>query len=70
MSRKHGVRFWLLIVLLSIMTVSGYLSQHFFALIAVSGECMEPTLESGDAIWIRKDFPDYSAGDIVVADIV
>jgi len=70
MSRKHGVRFWFLIALLGITTVLGYLSQHFFAFIVVSGKSMEPTLKSGEPIWIRKDCPNYYVGDIVVADIV
>jgi signal peptidase I len=70
MSRKHGVRFWFLIALLGITTVLGYLSQHFFAFIVVSGKSMEPTLKSGETIWIRKDCPNYYVGDIVVADIV
>jgi len=70
MSRKHGVRFWFLIALLGITTVLGHLSQHFFAFIVVSGKSMEPTLKSGETIWIRKDCPNYYVGDIVVADIV
>jgi len=70
MSRKHGVRFWFLIALLGITTVLGYLSQHFFAFIVVSGKSMEPTLKSWETIWIRKDCPNYYVGDIVVADIV
>lgn len=70
MSRKHGVRFWFLVALLGITTVLGYLSQHFFAFIVVSGKSMEPTLKSGETIWIRKDCPNYYVGDIVVADIV
>jgi signal peptidase I len=70
MSRKHGVRFWFLIALLGITTMLGYLSQHFFAFIVVSGKSMEPTLKSGEIIWIRKNCPNYYVGDIVVADIV
>ena len=70
MSRKHGVRFWFLIALLGITTMLGYLSQHFFAFIVVSGESMEPTLKSGETMWIRKDCTDYYVGDVVVADIV
>ena len=70
MPRKHGVRFWFLIALLGITTMLGYLSQHFFAFIVISGESMEPTLKSGETIWIRKDCTDYYVGDVVVADIV
>ena len=61
---------WFLIILLGITSVVGYVSHHLFTLIVVSGESMEPTLRSGDTIWLRKDSSDYYIGDIVVADII